>query len=212
MGAAALIKSAGDGCRLPQEAAVDYYFSADVETDGPIPGPFSMLSFALVFAGSYDGETFTSAPVDPPKFYRELRPISRTFEEEALRVNGLDREKLCINGMKPAQAMTEAAYWVNDICSNHGTPIFVAYPMSFDWVWLYWYFIRYSKIGSPFGYSHCYDIKTAYAVKSMSQISNSGRSRLPSHLSSSKSHTHHATDDAVEQAEIFAKIFTWRKK
>ncbi len=30
---------------------LDVYFSADVETDGPIPGPFSILSFALVFAG-----------------------------------------------------------------------------------------------------------------------------------------------------------------
>lgn len=36
----------------------DVYFSADVETDGPIPGPFSMLSFALVPAGTFDGEIF----------------------------------------------------------------------------------------------------------------------------------------------------------
>jgi hypothetical protein len=37
---------------------VDAYFSADVETDGPIPGPFSVLSFALVFAGSFDRSHF----------------------------------------------------------------------------------------------------------------------------------------------------------
>jgi hypothetical protein len=37
---------------------VDAYFSADVETDGPIPGVFSMLSFALVYAGSFDGRKF----------------------------------------------------------------------------------------------------------------------------------------------------------
>lgn len=30
---------------------MDLYFSADVETDGPIPGPYSMLSFGIVFAG-----------------------------------------------------------------------------------------------------------------------------------------------------------------
>jgi len=42
--------------RLRQEAGAmttEVYFSADVETDGPIPGPFSMLSFALVYAGRY---------------------------------------------------------------------------------------------------------------------------------------------------------------
>jgi hypothetical protein len=33
----------------------DVYFSADIETDGPIPGHYSMLSFALVLAGRYDG-------------------------------------------------------------------------------------------------------------------------------------------------------------
>jgi hypothetical protein len=27
------------------ESGADAYFSADVETDGPIPGPFSILSF-----------------------------------------------------------------------------------------------------------------------------------------------------------------------
>ncbi len=41
------------------ELAVDAYFSADVETDGPIPGPFSILSFGLVYAGTFDGQHFT---------------------------------------------------------------------------------------------------------------------------------------------------------
>ena len=37
--------------------AIDVYFSVDVETDGPIPGPYSMLSFALAVAGTFDGES-----------------------------------------------------------------------------------------------------------------------------------------------------------
>ena len=40
------------------ERELDAYFSADVETDGPIPGPFSILSFAMVYAGSFDGKRF----------------------------------------------------------------------------------------------------------------------------------------------------------
>jgi hypothetical protein len=39
-------------------ATPDIYFSADVETDGPIPGEYSMLSFALVYAGQFDGVRF----------------------------------------------------------------------------------------------------------------------------------------------------------
>ena len=42
---------------------VDVYFSVDDETDGPIPGPFSMLSFAIVYAGAFDGCTFFR-PID----------------------------------------------------------------------------------------------------------------------------------------------------
>ena len=37
---------------------MDVYFSADVETDGPSPGPYSLLSFALVYAGRFNGEIF----------------------------------------------------------------------------------------------------------------------------------------------------------
>jgi hypothetical protein len=77
---------------------VDVYFSADVETDGPIPGPYSILSFALVYAGSFDGHRFQRPTSYEQVFYRELKPISSSFEPEALRVNRLDRERLCREG------------------------------------------------------------------------------------------------------------------
>src|ERR1019366_9693352 len=73
---------------------LDVYFSADVETDGPIPGPYSILSFALVYAGRFDGSRFERPSDRELTFYRELKPISESFEPEALRVNGLDRTKL----------------------------------------------------------------------------------------------------------------------
>lgn len=182
------------------------YFSADVETDGPIPGPFSMLSFALVYAGAFDGTTFYRPPVYERVFYAELKPISAAFEQEALDVNGLDRDRLSRDGADAATAMTEAAEWVR-ANAHHGTPVIVAYPLSFDWSWLYWYFIRYSQTGSPFGYSRAFDIKTAVAIKLGQSIGKSGRERLPATLRGDAPHTHHARDDAVEQAEIFANIF-----
>jgi hypothetical protein len=58
------------------DGLVDAYFSADVETDGPIPGPYSMLSFALVFAGRYDGHLFARPDSYVARFYAELKPIS----------------------------------------------------------------------------------------------------------------------------------------
>ena len=82
-------------------ASTDAYFSADVETDGPVPGPYSMLSFALVQAGSFDGSEYSRPDRFDTTFYRELKPISDCFEPEALAVNGLDRQRLGREGADP---------------------------------------------------------------------------------------------------------------
>lgn len=192
-----------------RKLATDVYFSADVETDGPIPGPFSLLSFGLVYAGRFDGLSFEK-PLSyrSNSFYRELKPISSSYQQEALAVNGLDRERLLVEGGQPEKVMTDAASWVEQI-SQGGRPVLVAYPLCFDWSWLYWYFVQYAKGGSPFSYSHCFDIKTAYAVKGGLPIVEAGRARLASNLRPTRNHTHHALDDAIEQAQIFAAVFEW---
>lgn len=207
-------KSTDDGTLVsaPVGAAaapdVDIYFSADVETDGPIPGPYSMLSFALVKAGEFDGRRFTKPDDYATSFRADLRPISTEYEPEALKVNGMDRDHLLAHGQDPVEAMTAAAAWVR-AQSAGGSPVLVAYPLSFDWTWLYWYFVRFARGGSPFSHSRCFDIKTAYAVKSRAPISGAGRRSLPPELQSARPHTHDALDDAIEQAEIFANLFEW---
>src|SRR6267154_752675 len=161
-----------------KENTVDVYFSADVETDGPIPGPFSMLSFALVYAGAFDGQRFIRPATYDQHFYVEMKPISNDFDLEALRVNGMDRERLFKDGQHPEAAMKAASDWVQRV-AGPGKPVLVAYPLSFDWSWLYWYFIRFSS-QSPFNYSRCFDIKTAFALKAHIPIAEAGQSRLDS--------------------------------
>jgi hypothetical protein len=191
---------------------IDIYFSADVETDGPIPGPFSMLALALVKAGSFDGTCFVPSDLSSQVFYAELRPISEQYEAEALAVNGLDRDRLLREGGDPREVMTEAADWIRSR-SVGGFPVLVAYPLSFDWLWLYWYFVRFSRTGSPFNHSRCFDVKTAFAVKDRRPISRSGRKELRRVLGNiERPHTHKAVDDAREQAEIFARLFSWKEK
>ena len=116
--------------------------------------------------------------------------------------------KKVVEGDLPENVMAEAYQWVKKT-AGCAEPVLVAYPLSFDWSWLYWYFIRFAKEGSPFEYSRCFDIKTALAVKARVPISEAGRSRLNSALVSRRQHTHHAIDDAIEQAEIFANVFEW---
>ncbi len=170
-----------------------------------------MLSFAIVYAGSFDGQRFERPKNYERFFYKELRPISENFQEEALKVNGLDRDRLCREGYAPETVMSEAFEWVRNNSADFN-PVLVAYPLSFDWSWLYWYFIRFCKDGSPFGYSRCFDIKTALSVKGRIPICRAGRARLDPSLGSNLAHTHHAIGDAIEQAEIFANIFEWEGK
>jgi hypothetical protein len=195
--------------KQPLDTRVDVYFSADVETDGPIPGPFSMLSLALVYAGRFDGVRFERPADYSTTFYRELRPISDDFQPEALKINGLDRAKLSREGSAPEVAMAEASEWVRDVAGG-AEPVLVAYPLSFDWSWLYWYFMRFVPTGSPFNHSRAFDIKTAFAVKAGIPVSQAGRANLAPELRSHVAHTHNALDDARGQAEIFANLFEWR--
>lgn len=190
----------------PATLAADVYFSVDVETDGPIPGPYSMLSFALVPAGRMDGDHYTPPQNYYDRFYVELKPISEQFEQAALAVNGLDRDRLSREGADPSEAMRDAADWLRARCAG-GEPVLVAYPLGFDWSWIHWYFVRFVGT-SPFKHSRAFDLKTAVAVTEGIPISRAGRSRLPQSLMSDHAHTHHAADDAIAQAEIFAKLMT----
>jgi hypothetical protein len=185
----------------------DVYISADIESDGPIPGRYSMLSFGLAVAGHFDGATFT--PVDPAaaSFYRELRPVSEEFDPGAVAVSGLDRARLAAEGADPATAMGEAAEWVTAQAGGD-RPVMVGYPIVFDWMFMHWYLVRY--LGrSPFGFSGALDMKTIYQQKARVRLDRAGRDDLPAALRSSRAHTHNACDDAIEQAEIFARLFEW---
>lgn len=185
----------------------EVYFSVDVEADGPIPGPYSMLSIGIAVAGAWDA-TFVPAKPDAATFYRELRPISDDFVPDALAVSGLDRDRLAREGAEPAAAMHELTSWVGEQ-AGAARPVAVAYPAVYDWLFLYWYLLRFTG-HCAFGHSGCLDLKTMYATKAGVPLSRAHKRAMPRHLLSRRRHTHHALDDAQEQAELFANLMAWQ--
>ncbi|MEU1278536.1 exonuclease [Streptomyces sp. NPDC005805] len=186
------------------------YISVDVEADGPIPGPYSMLSFGAAVAGRQDGDGFTPV-ADPARdtFYRELRPIADAYVPEARAVSGLDRARLGREGAEPGVAMGEFTAWVRGVARAHGAqPVMCGYPAAYDWMFLYWYLIRFTG-DSPFGHSGCLDMKTLYATKAGVPLRSVSKRSMPAALLPGRRHTHHALDDAVEQAELFANLMRW---
>lgn len=191
-------------------AKSEFYVSADVEADGPVPGPFSMSSFGLAIAGVHDGAAFQAVDPTERTFYAELKPISDAYDPGALAISGLDRDRLAREGQEPTRAMDAVAHWLATVSDElDAAPVFVAYPLGYDWMWMYWYFMRFASDGSPFGHSRCLDLKTLYAAKAASPIIGSTKRSMPQHLLSSRPHTHNALDDAIEQAELFQNLMRW---
>ncbi|MEV0170108.1 exonuclease [Streptomyces sp. NPDC050803] len=183
------------------------YISVDIEADGPIPGPYSLLSLGAAVAGRQDADGFTPHAPERQTFYCELRPISEDFVPEALAVSGLDRERLGREGLDPAVALARFSRWVREV-SGDAQPVMCGYPASYDWTFLYWYLIRFTG-ASPFGHSGCLDMKTLYATKAGLPLRSVGKRTMPRELLPRRPHTHHALDDAIEQAELFANLMAW---
>ncbi len=189
----------------------DLIFSADVEADGPIPGPYSMLSFGLCVIGVVAPDrTFIARDARANAFYRELRPISDDFLPQALGIGGLDRDRLVESGADPATAMTDAAEWVTgNATAEKMRPVLVGWPAAFDWMFLHWYWVTFCKVGDPFGHAGVLDIKTLAWWRTGFVLDRLAKSQLPAAIQPTSRHTHHALDDAVEQGELFVRLMQW---
>jgi DNA polymerase III epsilon subunit-like protein len=188
-------------------AGRDVYFSVDVEADGPIPLVHSLSSLGACVAGAFGQGEFLRVDPTQHTFYAELQPVSDEFDAEAAAVSGLDRAKLAREGETPEAGMTRFAEWVRET-AGEGRPVFTAYPASFDWNWVSTYLARYGP-ENPFGFSGVLDMKTMYLVKAGVRIGKAAKRAMPSHLLSTRPHTHNALDDAIEQADLFANLFEW---
>lgn len=187
----------------PHETEI--YISADIETDGPVPGTFSMLSFGLAAVATFDGESIAPLDARAHARYWELVPIGERFDPEALAVNGLDRHRLIETGEHPSEAMPSADRWVERIAAGR-RPVLVAYPVAFDWMFLHWYFESFAG-SSPFGHSSCVDIRSLYMGTEGVPFAESSKRHMPAALQSRSAHTHHALEDAIEQGQLFVNVF-----
>jgi hypothetical protein len=102
----------------------------------------------------------------------------------------------------PAVAMRDYDRWLRSL---PGRPVFVAYPLLFDMMFVYWYQLRFVG-ASPFGHSGI-DIKTmAYTALGLSSYRNATKRKMPRDWFGRTSHSHVALDDARGQGELFFNI------
>ncbi len=169
------------------------YICVDVETAGPIPGDYSLLSIGACTLG------------DPPAtFYIELKPVNEQLTPEAARVHGLSLQHLAAHGIAPKQAMLEFETWLKGESTQGQTLVFVAFNAPFDWMFIDYYFFHYLGY-NPFGHA-ALDIKALYmGLAGVSWQQTSWRFIDP-HIVDKKDLSHHALQDALDQAELFKKL------
>jgi len=101
----------------------------------------------------------------------------------------------------PAKAMPAYVAWLKRL---PGKPVFVAYPAAFDFLWVYWYLIRFAG-ESPFSHS-ALDIKTLAMALLRTEYRESTKRNMPRRWFDPLPHTHRSLDDAIEQGALFCNM------
>lgn len=176
---------------------LETYVSTDIEADGPIPGPHSMLSLGsaaftadkrLIGTFTVNLETLPEASAHPRTMawwagQPQAWAACRTHPEP------------------PADAMQRYLGWLKTL---PGRPVFVGYPASFDFLFVYWYLIRFTG-ESPFTVS-ALDIKSYAMAMLKTPYCRSNKQGMPAHWFDPRPHTHVALDDAIEQGLLFCNM------
>lgn len=176
----------------------EVYVSTDVETDGPIPGVNSMLSFASV---AYDDEGREIG-----HFARNLELLADAVPDDRTmawwKTQPVAWAACRHDPQPPASAIRDYDTWLQSLS---GRPVFVAYPILFDMMFVYWYQMRF--LGrSPFSHSGI-DIKTmAYVALGLGSYRAATKSNMPREWLGTVRHSHIALDDARGQGELFFRL------
>jgi DNA polymerase III alpha subunit (gram-positive type) len=175
----------------------EVYIVTDIEADGPIPGPNSMLSFGSI---AYLGHKTSVAEFTANL---ETLPLAASHPDTmAWWKTQPTAWQACRQDLEPPEsAMRRYLKWLKDLPAR---PVFVAYGATFDFMFVYWYLIHFTG-QSPFG-NTALDIKTLALAVNGSLFSNISKEAMPSDWFDGLPHTHIALDDAREHGALFWNV------
>jgi len=127
------------------------WFMVDIESDGPCPSCYNMISFGAVIVEPGLSRTF----------YGQCRPVHEAFVPEAFAVCGHTREEV-MAFPHPKETMAKFKEWVETNAGQTKPTVkrpysktqayFVSDNNGFDWMFICDYFHRFCG-DNPFGYS-----------------------------------------------------------
>ena len=177
----------------------EIYISTDVETNGPIPGEYSMLSFGSA--------AFTSGKKITSTFSANLKTLPKAKEDFETMKWWKTQKKAWQAARKnlqsPKVAMKDYAQWLRSLA---GTPVFVGYPASFDFMFICWYLNKFAG-QNPFSYV-ALDIKTYAMAMLKKPFHKISKSTMPDKWFDECKKSHVALDDAIEQGRLFCNMLS----
>ncbi len=176
----------------------EIYVSTDIEADGPIPGPHSMLSFAsaafladktLLGSFSVNLETLPGAAPHPK--------TTEWWQQFPAAWEACRRDP-----QAPEAALRAYLDWLRLL---PGQPVFVGWPATWDFMWMYWYLVRFTG-ERPFR-ENALDIRSYAMGMRKSEFRLTTRTYLPKRwFDENLPHTHVALDDALEQGTLLCNM------
>lgn len=177
---------------------VEIYVSTDIETDGPLPGLNSMLSFGSA--------AFTREHGRISMFEANLELLPGATPDPATKAEFWDKNpeawEACRKDLRdPKEAMTAYVAWINEL---KGKPVFVGYPATFDHSFMHYYSILFTG-SDPMSFS-ALDIKSYVMAVMKTGFKETTKKNMPKRWFPQSKHTHVALEDAIEQGELFMNI------
>lgn len=183
--------------------AKEIYVSTDVEADGPIPGPHSMLSFGSA-AYTADKKLLATFEANLHTLPGAAgHPETMAWWQTQPQAWEAHRQNL----QEPEAAMVAYLAWLKAL---PGKPVFVGYPVAYDFLFVYWYLIRFAG-ESPFSHS-ALDIKTYAMAVLGTTYRESSKRNMPKAWFDDLPHTHKALDDAIGQGALFCNMLAATRK
>lgn len=168
------------------------YVCVDIESDGPVPGMYSMIQLGAVLVETIDGILCIS-----DTFECKLAPISSQFVCEALAASGSTREET-VKYPPASEGIRDFDRWLAKHQGNSTTRLqFVSDNAGFDWQFVNYYLWKYLN-GNRFGHSSfsLTSFYKGYAHDMRASFKHFRRTR----------HTHDALDDARGNAEALITL------
>lgn len=178
------------------------YFCLDIETNGPVPALYDMVSVGIAVVHEEDTQWTRGEDL-----YLEFRPEAPESDPEAAAIHGLDLSRLAREGLSRREGCERIRDWVIARTDPGTKAVFVGHNAPFDWSFIAWYFAA-EKMDNPFGYKGMCTKSLAAGVLGLHWLDTgkdtlSGRLGMPEEDTTQK---HRADYDARYQADLLIRL------